>query len=174
MLVLELMSPAIRDRDKHHFFERTKFIDVNKIFVNDGVFKKKKNKIKRFKIFEWPCWSKNYFSKKIKKTIVFYWRMMFSKRLFKLRYFLLNERFFQLIFLEISDCFFYWTKILLDIVKWENEQNKWKINDNFKNKQNQFFEGFIKKSRNEKQTNAPISTHKKQEIKLISFNKYLT
>ena len=93
----------------------------------------------------------------------------FRRDCFKLRYFLLNERFFQFIFFwrKKNDCFFIERRFYWTIVKWENEQNRRKINDNFKNKQNQFFEGFIKKSRNEKQTNAPISTHKKQEIKLI-------
>ena len=104
--------------------------------MNDGVGQKKWTMDEQNERLGWlrEMIKRKFFSNKGKKNKMFessertwknegfYWTNDFIERTV-----LLNEQ-------------FYWT-----IVQWENEWNRWKMNDNFENKLNNFFERMKKK-----------------------------
>ena len=107
---------------------------------NYSFFKNERNDLDRsrttFKSFVWT---------NLRKTIVLYWTDEFSERFWNNGRFLLNERFFRTNFKKRINERFHLTNVLLNEriywpnVQWENEQNRWKMNDNFENEQDTFF-----------------------------------
>ena len=120
--------------NKCHFWERTK----------KEWFKISKELEK--KIILLTDWTNS--PKDFEKTSYFTERMIFEKRIFfNQKNDLLNERFYwkndfteRTILLNER---FDWT-----IVQWENEQNRWKMNDNFEKERNKFFWNNKKTGRN--------------------------
>ena len=128
--------------NERNFFKQMKF------FVNDSVLQNKNDwwtrrpgpseKWKKLLLFkneekitnDINRSNKQIFQKILTCTIVFYWTNDFLEQTLKKNIFYLNER-------------FYWT-----VVHWENQRNKWKMNDLIGNERNNFFQRLKKKLSN--------------------------